>query len=134
MKTPHFAAFMAAVEARLELGAAEYGDRSFSRDLVELLAEIKEELADVCGWGAVLFARIERMELALGAVNGEASEPASNGKLLDAGEAAELLNMPKSAVYRLAREGKIKSVRIGERGYRFDRGELEKWIRAGGAA
>ena len=47
------ARFPSHVLARAEAGAAEYGDRSFGRPVVELLAELNEELADVAGWAHV---------------------------------------------------------------------------------
>ena len=62
---PTFEAFTALVEARLEAGAREYGDRSFSRDPAELLREIDEELLDVCGWAYVLHCRIAAMRVAV---------------------------------------------------------------------
>ncbi len=56
------AAFLNLVRARLEKGWEEYGDKSFQRDPKELLNEIKEELADVCGWAGILYARICELE------------------------------------------------------------------------
>lgn len=54
-------AFLDRVRARLAAGAAEYGDRSFTRPTDDLLDEIQQELEDVAGWGAILWARIDRM-------------------------------------------------------------------------
>ena len=58
---PDFEAFMAEVRARCEAGAEAYGDRSFTRPPSELLAEVAEELADVCGWSFVLWRRVAGM-------------------------------------------------------------------------
>jgi excisionase family DNA binding protein len=47
--------------------------------------------------------------------------------LLTIGEAAELLGLSESTVYRLARENKIPVVRIGA-SVRVNRRQLEEWI------
>lgn len=57
---PSFANFVAAVAARLEKG--RHSDRSFRRPPGEFLAEIREELADVCGWSFVLWCRLNDLE------------------------------------------------------------------------
>jgi hypothetical protein len=54
-----FEDFLEQVRARHAAGRTEYGDRSYSLLPGELAAEIQEELADVCGWSAVLWARLE---------------------------------------------------------------------------
>jgi excisionase family DNA binding protein len=48
--------------------------------------------------------------------------------LLDAGEAAKLLHVPRSTIYELVRSRGLPHVRIGERGMRFTRGGLEEWV------
>ena len=53
--------FLARVRARLAKGEAEYGDASHARATGELLREIQEELEDVAGWSAILWARLERI-------------------------------------------------------------------------
>ena len=50
--------FAATVRKRLTMGQIEYGDRSFRLPLEELMGEIEEELADVCGWAFVLWCRV----------------------------------------------------------------------------
>jgi len=55
------ARFLSMVRARLHAGRSEYGDRSFARPVTELIGEIEEELLDVVGWAAVLFARVQRL-------------------------------------------------------------------------
>jgi excisionase family DNA binding protein len=50
-----------------------------------------------------------------------------SGRLLDAAEVAELLNVPKSWVLESARSGALPCVRIG-RYVRFDRGDVEAWL------
>ena len=42
-----FPAFIGQLLARLEQGAREYGDRSFTRPPSELLAELEQELLDL---------------------------------------------------------------------------------------
>ncbi len=59
--TTQWPEFVAAVEARLAVGAREYGDRSFSRSPVKLIGEIRQELRDVAGWAFVLDCRLQRI-------------------------------------------------------------------------
>lgn len=47
------------VKNRLEVGAREYGDRSFDRPLHEVLGEIMDEHADLLGWQFISYV-IER--------------------------------------------------------------------------
>lgn len=44
------------VHARLEAGAAEYGEASFDRTLDDLLTEVVEEFRDVIGWTTIALA------------------------------------------------------------------------------
>lgn len=48
--------------------------------------------------------------------------------LLTADEAARLLHVPRSTVYELVRSRSLPHVRIGERGLRFTRTDLERWV------
>jgi excisionase family DNA binding protein len=48
--------------------------------------------------------------------------------LLDANEAAELLRVPRSTLYELVRSRGLPHVRIGERGLRFTRADLQEWV------
>jgi len=50
-----------------------------------------------------------------------------NDPLLDAGEVAALLNVPKSWVLELARSGAIPHVRLGWY-VRFSRPDVEAWL------
>lgn len=61
MPDPSFEAFLGQVRARLERGREVFEDRSLERPATELLTEIQEELADVCGWSALLWSRLERL-------------------------------------------------------------------------
>jgi len=54
-------AFRKLVRRQLAVGAREYGSSS-DRPLPETLDQIAEELADVSGWSAVAFARIEALK------------------------------------------------------------------------
>ncbi len=74
-----FEAFVAQVRARHEAGRVEYGDRSYSLPPAELAAEIQEELADVCGWSAVLWARLEAAKEAAVRFKGRRSPMAYHG-------------------------------------------------------
>lgn len=48
--------------------------------------------------------------------------------LLDANEAARLLRVPRSTLYELVRSRGLPHVRIGQRGLRFTRAGLARWI------
>ncbi len=50
--------FMEAIRVRLERGASEHGERSFTRAPAELCGEVEQELLDVCGWAFILWCRI----------------------------------------------------------------------------
>lgn len=52
-------------------------------------------------------------------------------RLLSAEQVAERWNVPKSQVWRLAREDRVPTVRVG-RYVRFRVADLEAWERAGG--
>lgn len=54
---PRLRGFFGVVAERVAKGAAAYQDRNWSADPEMLAQEILEELADVAGWGAILFAR-----------------------------------------------------------------------------
>lgn len=45
---------------------------------------------------------------------------------------SNLLKIPRARLYELCRLDLIPHARIGKRHYRFDRGAIEEWIRAGG--
>lgn len=53
---------MELVRVRMEHGTRTYGAQSFRRHPVELVGEIEEELADVCGWGFILWARLQQLK------------------------------------------------------------------------
>ncbi len=55
------ARFVARLRDRLSEGATTYGDTSFTRPAIELVDEIQQELEDVCGWGLILWIRLERL-------------------------------------------------------------------------
>lgn len=48
--------------------------------------------------------------------------------LLTTDEAARLLRVPHSTLYELVRSRGLPHVRIGERGLRFTRSDLDEWI------
>ncbi len=53
--------FVARLRVRLEVGAREYGDRSFTRPAAELVDELQQEVEDIAGWGLLLWIRLERL-------------------------------------------------------------------------
>lgn len=48
--------------------------------------------------------------------------------LLTTDEAARLLRVPRSTLYELVRSRGLPHVRIGERGLRFTRSDLDEWV------
>jgi hypothetical protein len=70
--------FFAEVQTRLLAGRRAYGDKSFSKDPRELLAEVEQELFDVCGWSYCLYVRLAAMRQALRDV--EPSYQVANGE------------------------------------------------------
>ena len=62
MQRDDFSSFTQAVARRLEAGAREYGDASFSRPPAELVGEVLEELEDVAGWAYVAWCRVRDLE------------------------------------------------------------------------
>lgn len=58
------AAFFAELDAKLDAGARQYGERSFERPAPELIAELQAEALDIAGWGWILWDRLERLKVA----------------------------------------------------------------------
>lgn len=54
--------FFNAVEIRLHAGAVAYGNRSYARRPGDLLREIEEELLDICGWGFILWTKLQQLK------------------------------------------------------------------------
>lgn len=50
------------------------------------------------------------------------------GEVLTIDELAVYLKIPKSTLYKLVREGKIPSLKVG-RHWRFHKGAIEDWLR-----
>lgn len=48
--------------------------------------------------------------------------------LLDACEAAKLLHVPRSTLYELVRSRGLPHVKVGQRGLRFTRIDLARWV------
>lgn len=66
------------VLARLKKGAAEYGDRSFGKSLLGLIREMKQEAADVSGWGFIVWYKLDSMERKLSGLESELRKKVSN--------------------------------------------------------
>jgi len=58
--------FVGRLRTRLVAGAATYGDVSFTRPAAELIAEVQQELEDVCGWSLLLWLRLDRLRRRVG--------------------------------------------------------------------
>jgi excisionase family DNA binding protein len=50
------------------------------------------------------------------------------GRLLTADDVADVLGVPRTFVYALARRGALPTVRVGERYVRFRTQALDQWI------
>jgi excisionase family DNA binding protein len=57
------------------------------------------------------------------------TQPLTRTDVLTAKEVGELLRLPKSTVYELARRGVLPAHRVG-RAWRFVRQEVEQWLLA----
>ena len=53
-------------------------------------------------------------------------------RLMTVGEVAEYLRVKRSTVYKWAKDGKIPAAKVG-RLWRFDRGQIETWVKGGGS-
>ena len=72
--------FSRLIKERLAEGMRAYGNRSFSKDPVESLGELEEELLDVCGWAFVLHERLKTAEYAFRAT---AERPRSEPRAIE---------------------------------------------------
>jgi excisionase family DNA binding protein len=61
-------------------------------------------------------------------MSGAAKRLQQSEPLLTTDEAARLLRVPRSTLYELVRSRGLPHVRIGERGLRFTRSDLDEWI------
>lgn len=50
------------VRAKVTRGGIEHGDKSFELRCGDVVEEVLDELADVCGWSFVLHERLRRMQ------------------------------------------------------------------------
>lgn len=53
--------------------------------------------------------------------------------IMTVAEVAEYLRLGEATVYRLAQDGEIPAVKVG-RSWRFKKGLIDEWFRAGGEA
>ena len=51
--------------------------------------------------------------------------------LLTVAEVAVILQVGKAQVYRMIKSGKLPYIKIGERGYRIQRGPFFRWLAGG---
>ena len=58
----HFPKFIKELDEKLLNGYKEYGDGSFTLSPKRLTAELKEEALDICGWGFILWVRLDELE------------------------------------------------------------------------
>jgi excisionase family DNA binding protein len=61
-------------------------------------------------------------------MSGASNQLSPSEPLLTADEAARLLRVPRSTLYELVRSRGLPHIRIGERGLRFTRSDLDEWI------
>ena len=50
--------FFQRIRERLEKGGVEYGGRSFSKPIRELLSEVEEEIVDTAAWSFIAWTRL----------------------------------------------------------------------------
>jgi len=60
--TKHLDKFINTLSQKLRAGHKEYGDESFGRRPTEITQELSEEALDVCGWGFILWVRLQELE------------------------------------------------------------------------
>ena len=99
----------------MKQGEAAQEARAIAREL----AELGTRLSDL----AQQFENLKSSSGELAFSNGTA--------LLSASEVAERTGLSLAVVYRLAREGGLGAVRVGERGVRFSAAGLEAWLAGG---
>ena len=58
----HWPEFETVMKKRLSRGYVEYGDDSFDRPALQLVAEVEEEILDVIGWSFMWWVRMQRVK------------------------------------------------------------------------
>jgi len=53
------------IRARCENGKLDYGDKSFSKEPLQLIEELKQECLDIPGWSFILYCRLCAIERTL---------------------------------------------------------------------
>ena len=64
-KEKDFQEYLQAQKERFDIGAVEYGDRSYSLDTNQLIKEIEEEIFDIPVWLYFLKHRVDRLKGAI---------------------------------------------------------------------
>ena len=54
-------AFFQRIRQRLEKGGVEYGGKSFSKPIRELLSEVEEEIVDIAAWSFIGWTRVRNI-------------------------------------------------------------------------
>ena len=77
-----FPEFAEQVRAKLARGQVIFEDRNFSKNPVDLMHEVQEELVDVMGWSFLVWSRLQAMREALELLGFEPQEglPKASGK------------------------------------------------------
>jgi hypothetical protein len=79
----HLPEFIDLMKTRLAAGHIEYGDGSFDRPLLDLLAEIEEEILDQVNWSFIQWVRLkaERKQIVrlIECVKAQTAESSSSG-------------------------------------------------------
>jgi hypothetical protein len=57
-----FDRFVELVQQKCERGEREYGDHSFHLPTTTTIEELQAEALDICGWGWVLWTRLEALK------------------------------------------------------------------------
>lgn len=58
----HFEEFISKLDAKMTEGHKEYGDGVFQDDPIALIEQLELELIDICGWGLILWTRLQHIK------------------------------------------------------------------------
>ena len=57
-----YSLFWQRVTNRVKQGERDYGNHSFGSSSLTLVEEVQQELEDICGWGYILWHRMEKLK------------------------------------------------------------------------
>lgn len=96
------------------------------------VAALTPEVAKALWLEIMALEKVVAMRALMGPQNGH-QEPTKNTALLTAKQVAERLNVKKSFVYEVARQKKLKSVKLGDKYVMFTEGAVQDFLTQSGA-